>query len=158
MKNPIDFNKLVPPGRESKGQIRFLICSLIISFLYTFLVFSLRIFYAIESLYVNYGDVKVLRDGAVMQDFSSITHSIYWGFAFISICMIVFVVYNYMYFYIGSKSIYLMKRLPKRSELLKRCISFPLFGIIVSFLSAFALNALYYTVYLIVTPAECMGL
>ena len=56
------------------------------------------------------------------------------------------------YHYQGSRSIYTMRRLPQRAELLCRCLSLPLGGALACLLLFAALTALFCAVYLAVTP------
>lgn len=65
-------------------------------------------------------------------------------------------VYHYWYYYHDTKSIYLMRRLHKRSCLLKSCIQAPLLGTVIGAMTMLLLYFLYYRIYLLVIPAECM--
>ncbi len=56
----------------------------------------------------------------------------------------------------GSRSIYLMRRLPNRWELLRRCLAAPLAILVSDILFALALQGVYYLVYCFRTPAVCL--
>lgn len=73
-------------------------------------------------------------------------------FLFLAIMM----VYHYLYYYRDTKSIYLMRRLPERGVLVKSCVQAPLLGMAAGALSMAALCLLYYGLYLLVMPGECM--
>lgn len=64
--------------------------------------------------------------------------------------------YNWACFWRGSRSIYLMRRLPDRWELARRCLTIPLVLILGAVVLTAALLALYYAIYLWGTPAQCL--
>ena len=71
--------------------------------------------------------------------------------------MIVVIILNYAYHRQGSKSVYMMRRLPNRLEMHKRCLTLPLVGIFLTIVVAgvFCL-LLYYGVYIRQTPVQCL--
>ena len=73
-----------------------------------------------------------------------------------SLCLVLLAAYHYAYHRQGSKSIYLMRRLPSKLELHRRCLTLPIAGILIALLTAFLLLLIYYAVYMNVTPAECL--
>ena len=63
---------------------------------------------------------------------------------------------NYASFRQGSKNIYLMKRLPSRWELHRRCILLPALGMVGSLVMGFTLLMIYFAIYMLVTPDRCL--
>ena len=59
---------------------------------------------------------------------------------------------HYNYHYQGSKSIYMMKRLPKKSELWRRCLVLPVTLALTSEAAAMILRLLFFAYYMIRTP------
>ena len=63
-----------------------------------------------------------------------------------------FSVYNYIYLYQGSKSIYTLKRLPKKGELFKRIVALPVASAVLFILTGTLLMFIYYGAYMLFTP------
>ena len=78
------------------------------------------------------------------------------GYLVLSVGMVVMAVYSYSYFYQGSRSIYLMRRLPNRFELPRRCLTLPVAAILICMLAALGNGVLYYGIYRLLTPVECL--
>lgn len=66
------------------------------------------------------------------------------------------VVYHYTYYYRETRSIYLMRRLPGRGAVLKSCAAGPLLGLGIAGVGLALLYLLYYGIYLLVIPGECL--
>lgn len=106
--------------------------------------------------YVDRIHGKTVRPGAVAVPFRTLAFP-YSGlflpyFLFLAIMM----VYHYLYYHRDAKSIYLMRRLPGRCVLVKSCVQAPLLGMAAGALSMAVLFLLYYGLYLLVMPGECM--
>lgn len=147
--------KLVPPGMEYKPELRFYITGLICAGLYS-LRFLVRYFDARYELFEHYDYESVLIEGAKIADFRSLLGSAPAGFAFIAVCGLVYIIYHYLYFRQGSKSIYLMKRLPSKRELHKRAIALPLLAILGCAVAALIVVLIYFAVYMLATPRQCL--
>jgi uncharacterized membrane protein YqhA len=80
------------------------------------------------------------------------------GFLILALCMLALIVYHYAYHYQGSKSIYLMKRLPNRWEMHRRCITLPLLAALICLIAAIAFLLIYFGIYMVFTPKECLTL
>ncbi|MDE7223066.1 MAG: hypothetical protein K2O34_04715, partial [Acetatifactor sp.] len=65
-------------------------------------------------------------------------------------------VYHYFYYRRETKSIYLMHRLPRRSVMFASCIKGPLLGMAIGAVALAALYLLYYAIYLLAIPRECL--
>ena len=148
---------LTPPGISLSGEARFFAAGLICAVLY-----SLRFVLA----YVNArGELfetnrltreRVLIDGAVMPDFSEVLDGALLGFAVLAFCMLFAAVYHYQTHFHGSRSIYLMCRLPDRWELHRRCLAVPVLGGLSCAVVSFLLLLIYFAVYQLATPQECL--
>ncbi len=145
-----------PPGMELKFERRFVLTGWLLSFLYS-LLFLDAYFSAWNDLFIWEKGSRVLIKERIMPDFAELIESYLLGFFIVSLCMIGFVIYRYAYYRQGSKSIYLMKRLPHKSERHRRAWLLPLLAALVSILIALTLLLLYFTVYMLVTPDECVS-
>lgn len=99
---------------------------------------------------------QVLRDGAMMPAFSVLSDGVLSGFTFTAAVMLLFFCRNLLTFYQGSRSIYLMRRLPDAWELPRRTAVLPLCGAAVAVLTAFLMYGILYAVYMGVTPSPCL--
>ena len=76
----------------------------------------------------------------------------YLGLYLIEIlALISFIGIHYSYHFKESKSIYLMKRLPVKGELIKRCITMPIVFSIIVLIIALIICVIYYAVYIYFT-------
>lgn len=158
----INLSKYAPCGFELKHEIRIFTGGMISSILFGCLYFK-RLYdtwYELWELVWEDGEMvrKGVRDGAVMRDFVELFYhpNALAGFLIVAFCMAAFMVLHYAYHYQDSKSIYVMRRLPDKWELHRRCAVLPLIGIGISLITAFLFLVLCYGVYMKVTPPECI--
>ena len=163
MRRKIDVKKLgkyTPPGIKFSDRFKYTLwywgiavgwsCSYLIKYMT-----------ARSNLYEYVLSGLVLREGAVMPKFSMLVQEGmdsrygFWGFYWL---MVVMIVVNYLHYYQGSKSIYLMRRLPDKWELHRRNVIMPLVALGIGALTQLALWMLYYGIYLTCTPAQCLPL
>ena len=149
------FIKNLPPGMEPAEEQRFVKIGLVLSGLISFLDMIVY-FTELSNLYQYRAGRRVLDVTREMSDFAEIFQRFPIGFAILAVCMLGFVVYHYVYYYRGSKSIYLMRRLPDRWEIHRRAWSYPLCVTLVCILCVVVLFWLYFGLYLWITPNECL--
>ncbi len=99
----------------------------------------------------------VLEEGAQIASFSEILGSALNGFLILACSMLFFAALHYQFHFRGSRSIYLMRRLPDRWELHRRCLAGPVLGILICAVAAGMLFLLYFAVYRFATPQECLS-
>ncbi len=145
-----------PPGMDTKFEKRFVLAGWLLSFAYS-LLFLGAYFTAWSELYVWSKDKRVLVAGRMMPDFAELIDTYLIGFAIVALCMIAFIIHRYTYYRQGSMSIYLMKRLPHRSERHRRAWLLPMLVMLFCAVFAFALLMIYFAIYMLVTPAECVA-
>lgn len=159
-----DLLRWTPPGGEAllKRERRLLLWGWSVSFLFS-LLFWTRYAAYYHSLYEYNSSLKeyVLIPGAQMPSFRFLLTNSPLGhtmacFVLLAVLMLVLIVGRYHSFYEGSRSIYLMKRLPDRWELHRRCLPLPLLAALLVLLSAAALTLLYFGLYLLITPSACL--
>lgn len=110
----------------------------------------------INMLYTTRFGKRVLLEEASMPAFDQVLGRSISAFWFLSILVLLLGLYHWFYHYQSSKSIYLMRRLPQRFELLKRCITFPLIAALLFAVSAVLLTLIYFALYLLFTPDGCL--
>ncbi len=148
--------RYAPPGYDWKGEFKWLIIALILAFCWTAgYIFRLTTF--LEQLYiVDYMGIRKLKSGAEMIPFIYLPVNSFKGFTVFAVLMIVAALLRYMYFFQGSRSIYTMRRLPKRSETWKRCILTPLMWVFICAVTAFIVLAIDFAIYIVATPKACL--
>lgn len=146
-----------PPGFAWKQEIQWDIAGLILSFLYSLFVFGTRFSRNLERLYVPGSAPKILLEGAQMTDFIRIFHGCLLGFFILMFWCVPQTVLHYRYHYQGSKSIYLMRRLPCRGELHKRCVAAPAAVLLLTGFAAFVTTLLFFGIYHLLTPDTALA-
>lgn len=109
-----------------------------------------------DHLYTHRGGQEFLREGAIMEDFVVVLGKSLWLFFLLALCMIAVAALHYAYHHQGSKSIYLMHRLPDRMELHRRCLTLPVLAILITLAAAFLVLVIYFAVYMCATPPQCL--
>lgn len=87
-----------------------------------------------------------------MPSFGEMIENRYYLFIMIALFMAALAIYNYKYHFQSSKSIYLMRRLPDKGDLARRCLTLPLLGILTCIILAVIVTGLCYWVYMTNTP------
>lgn len=156
MKKP-DLTRWAPPGFNLRPEKQFFVTGMACAVLYSFMFF-IRYGNARSDLfgYSHGSNIRILLPDAVMPDFYLLLEHYWAGLAVLAMCMLALIVYHYVYHWQGSKSIYLMRRLPNRFELHRRCLTLPLIAILICLLTAIILLLLFYGTYIAFTPKECL--
>jgi len=151
----IDLARHAPPGMELSFHRNLFEIGLVVAFLYS-LKFLTR-FSRLRSFLYDWDKTgKTLREGAEMADFAYIVDGALLLFYILAFAMLMTAILNYAYHRQGSKSIYLMKRLPERNEIHKRAIPLPVIASLSCLIYAFILRFFYFAVYMIATPNKCL--
>ena len=153
-------NEWFPPGYEYDREIRMIVVWLIAS-----IVYSLRYLtcyygeYQDLFIYVNVSGVpqRILAEGRKIAPFRDILGYHLYGLVIAVIFLLVFAVLHYCYYFQDSRSIFLVRRLPDRWYVIRTCIVAPAVGILVSLLCMVSLWLIYYEVYMLMTPKECLS-
>lgn len=151
----LNMERLAPAGLNVPAECRAFGLGLVISILYS-LIFLFRYAQAREALFEWTLRGKALKEGAMMVNFGDLMDGLLLGFIVLALSMAGVAVYHYIYHYQGSRSIYVMRRLRSRRELLRRCLAMPVMGAVSSGLIAFVLVLLYFGVYMLFTPKACL--
>lgn len=128
-------------------------------------------FISFISFSINYGDAynnlfiirdpsspseNVIMNGAMMPPFSHLIRFSTSVFLIFFAAMVLLTVNHYHYHHQGSQSIYLMRRLPDRWELFRRCAGCPIVISAAGLAVLTMLTGSYYFYYIVHTPAQCL--
>ena len=147
--------KYAPPGYDYSFDKRFFFAGLGIATAFSFSYFY-RFGKAKGELYTYHLGEKELIPGAIMPDFFDIFEGSLWGYLILAFSMLLLIGLRYAYYRQNSKSIYLMKRLPDRFDMHRRCIVVPAIAVICCMAAAFLILLLYFGHYMLFTPAACL--
>ena len=148
--------KNAPPGVEILTQTNRYFAGLVGAVLWS-MGFLFRYSSARNRLfYTNDGVDKYLKSEAMMPEFDYLMGSALLGVWVTLLILLICIVLNYHSFHQGSKSIYLMKRLPDPMELHRRCILLPVLGMAGCLAVREILVIVYFAVYMLATPEGCL--
>ena len=144
----LDRMRYFPVGYEPEQELQWTLFGLIASTLCS-LIFPVRYFQELQNLY-RYEQ----KTGEIISiaSFPELIRFCFVGFWITALLLLIFAAFHYFYHFQGSHSIYLMRRLPGRWELARRCLAFPLAGIAACALAAGLLLVIYAAIYVFVTP------
>ena len=149
--------KKSPPGIDVLKEVRLFIIGWIISFVFSLFDFLGKYVLEYSNLYAVIADETVLKTYVKMPYFRSLIRYSFYGYIILAFCAVCLMVFHYSQFFIGSKSIYLMKRLPKRSEIHIRTCTLPILAIFIIVISVFIIMMFYFAIYMIFTPKICIA-
>ena len=116
-----------------------------------------RLHVAVEELYyVDRIRGRTLRPGEVADPFLTLAGNCVFFFLPLYLFLAAMMIYHYFYYHRETKSIYLVRRLPEKGFLGKSCVQMPLLGMGAGMVVMIVLFLLYYGIYLLSIPAECM--
>ena len=156
--NRVRPERFLLPGYDPDGSEKNTCRGLLAFSIFVSLIFFGRYSTARDKLYYeNYetGE-KFLWDGAVMTDFDQVLGWSLAGILVTAVICLSYIAARYSYLNKESKSIYLIRRLPARGEIFRRCAAVPLLRAALCLVWAFGLLVLYYLIYMIATPDQCL--
>ena len=146
---------LTPPGLRLKREALGVGLGLGAAALYSFR-FLIEYHSARRLLYGDRLGTLYLLPGAVLPPFPRLLAPALGGFAAYGLCMGALAGFHYLYHRLGSRSDYLMRRLPNPRERHLRCLALPALGLLAGLVTLGLLSLLYYGVYLTRTPPGCL--
>lgn len=147
---------LAPPGANVERLRNVLVAALILCSLAMFIQFIATWNVACQNLYGWVGTEMKRLPGAKLPTFLYLIRGTYQWFAAVVIAAVFVVIDNYTCYYRESRSIYVMKRLPKWSEIHKRAWSLPLFACITAGVVIVLTTLLCMLVYRFCSPEDCL--
>ena len=151
------FERFAPPGTDTALEIRRFRLLIFLVIAYALCVFTVSYLNARSSLFEIYLGERVIREGAVMEDFREVLSFSFAGFAVVAAMAVAQAVRFYAGHYRESRSIYLMRRLPDRMELHRRCLTLPVAQLVIGAATAFILLLIFYLIYMKFTPEACLS-
>ena len=151
---PPELEKLVPAGMDARrelGQVLYALGAALAAAVFCCLIVYVD---ARSDMYITRNGIRYLNPDAEFPYCAEMAARCVPFFAAAALLMLYKLARYVAYHYQGSRSIYTMRRLPQRAELLRRCLSLPLGGALACLLLFAALTALFCAVYLAVTPAD----
>lgn len=145
-------NNHVPLGKNGKVVTDVMTAGLIGAFVFHFFSFNLYFEECLRTAHYNFDYTKMMEQkdesfSAYMPTFIEMMSRNWFLFILFALLMLVLAAYNYRYHFQGSRSIYLMKRLPDNKDLARRCLTIPLLGILACILVAALLTGICYLIY-----------
>lgn len=146
--------RYLPLGMEKKPISRWLLGGALLGLVFD-ISFLNNYQRALSTLYQWYNGKKVLQSTLIAPFTSLLGYSPY-GCLIALISMIPLAWYLWNYHFQESKSIYTMRRLPQKGELLRRCGTVPALGACLYLLEFVALMLLNFAIYWSFTPKQCL--
>ncbi len=144
-----------PVGCKISSEISWASAGLFAAVFIAFATFGVRFSAAISDLYDELHPGRLITD-AVMPSFRQLLAGSLTGFyAFLAILPL-WALFHYLLHFRESKSIYLMRRLPQKNELAKRCLSAPAAAAVIALIAALLSVLLCFIAYCLLTPAPAL--
>ena len=138
---------LAPPGTRAKRELFWIIAGICASAL-----ISLTFVYRYHKNYLKCARLDSMGKAAVMPHFSELLGNAFSGFIVMLILMAALVFLHYASLNGISKSIYVMKRLPQRSSVIRYVCGMPVMGAVLTIACAAAILLIYWLIYRFATP------
>ena len=147
-----------PPGYDNKKEL----ISTSIAFIFVIAISVIGFISSFSNerrmLYIRLGNELILNESKTMPDFVLLIANRFRPFPTIALMIFTFTAANhYIHHKVESNSLYLMKRLPTKLELHKRCLVMPLMYTLMLSIIAFILLLIFYTIYMKFTPSACLA-
>ena len=146
----------VPPGLDWRTERSWVVWGLILGTLWSAIVFWSRLDNARDRLYDWVGGQRVLVESRTIDPFPELLDQAMAGFLLGMALTIPLACYHYAYHYLGSRSIYLMRRLPDRWDLWRRCLTVPVLLAVLCLVAIELLTILHFLMFLLLTPSSCL--
>ena len=147
-------SSLAPPGADVKKELKWTVIAITASALRS--LFFIRRYlqgYRYSMQCYEYSVTYDVLFAEQMPPFGRLISGLFTGFWMVIIGMVILGVFHWRMHFGASRSIYLLRRLPDRKELIRRTIGMPLLGTVIDMAAAVILLLIYYLIYRYVTPA-----
>ena len=147
---------LAPPGANLERLRMVLVIGLIVCSLAMFVQFISTWTVACQNLFEWNGIERHRRIGVELPTFLYLIRGTYQWFLAVVVAALFVLIDNYTCYYRGSRSIYVMKRLPNRFEIHKRAWTLPVLACVLSGIVIILTALLCLLVYRFCSPADCL--
>lgn len=144
--------RLTPPGYDASVELGWLAVGGMIAFITSLGGFGSRLNSALSTLRMADRLGNLRYPTMMMPYFAEILGGALWSFVILAVIALLLIPVHAGYWYQGSRSIYLMRRLPQRGELLRRTAGLPVLIAAAALAAALALLLVYFAIYCLVTP------
>ena len=144
--------RLFPAGWPWQTTVEVTLCALMVSWCSAVLGFLIHFDEAKIPLYISLSE-RILDRSTPIAPFAMIFGRGLLGFWIVALCLVLLPLFHYLWHWQGSKSIYLMRRLPRRGELWRRCLAGPAVLLVLTLLAAVLAVLLCILLYQTLTPA-----
>ena len=144
--------RLFPAGWPWKTTVEVTLCARRVSWCSAVLCFLIHFDEAKIPLYISLSQ-RTLDRSTPIAPFAMIFGRGLLGFWIVALCVVLLPLFHYLWHWQGSKSIYLMRRLPRRSELWRRCLAGPTVLLAITVAAAALIVLLCMLLYQTLTPA-----
>ncbi len=151
-----DIGDWFPPGYDWRAECTRMTVFYGLAFVHSLFFFGRLIDEYHGLFYYNRSVEHILRPEAKMMPYEEMLGSSLMGFALLMVVALFVMLVHYLYYFQGSKSIFLAKRIPGGRFLWKTCVAGPVSFILGLALTYGLLWMLYYGIYLCVTPSVCL--
>ena len=152
----IDLSRFAPLGLDAEREKHWIFLGWGISAIAALINFANHYTDAHSRLYNHMLGGRRLLQGAVMAPFSELILGCEFGFVLMCLALGMLAVYHYHYHSQNSKPIYLMRRLPRATELHIRCLGLPVGSAMGAMALLGLMTILFYIIYITCTPAQCL--
>ncbi len=151
-----DRTRLLPPGLEPEWEREGMIWSLVFMVLVSAVGYFGRLESGISSLYkINNWGERILWPNAVMKPFYQLLPEMWVFFGAVALAFGLGLG-HWLYCRQESRADYRLRLLPDRWEYLRRCLALPLLYLAAAAACALVLAVIYYGVYLLRVPDQCL--
>ena len=146
-----------PPGVDPLRELGYSLLWFVLFVLFgAVLVFVIRYTQARGLLYTTVLGRRVLYTGAQIAPLEELLRGVFLPALGYAVICLVQIGVNYASFYRGAKSVYLMRRVPDRWELPRRCAAIPLLALAAGLLLTAGCVLLCDLIYFKATPPQCI--
>lgn len=153
MRKGINWNRHVPAGLDGERTWNYFkwgfLCAgaLTVLVLFNYFIDLAEYRYELEQMGPE-------RAASAIRTFPEYLEGVWLGFQLFAFAMLPLTIWHYAYHWGGAKPIYLMRRLPSRWELHRRCLTMPFVGLAGCTVLTVGLVLVYFLIYRICTPKE----
>lgn len=146
-------SRLFPMGWPWQSEIMLTAAALGLSALSALALFLSRFAPALDNLYEHaYNQEPVLVPGRMVPPYPQVLGNALLGFGLVALCLILLPIGHFLWHRWGARSDYLMRRLPRRQELAKRCIIGSALLLVITVLTGLVIFWLFFLWYQAATP------